>query len=116
MKNLLSTERMSLLSTERLITFRCRRSIVWPVDKATALEKGAEKERSRHVKPKLALGIGAGIGALLGAVLFDVLTLGAGALGGGIGAALGTFLGGALATILEANRAVLMNPTRRKDR
>jgi hypothetical protein len=41
------------------------------------------------VKPKLALGIGAGIGALLGAVLFDVLTLGPGALGGGIGAARG---------------------------
>jgi len=107
---------MSHLSTERLIIFRCRRSIVWPVDKATALEKAAEKERSRHVEPKLALGIGAGNGALLGAVLFDVLTLGPGALGGGIGAALGAFLGGALAAILEANRATLMNPARRKDR
>ncbi len=32
------------------------------------------------MEPKLALGIGAGIGALLGAVLFDVLTLGPGAL------------------------------------
>ena len=87
---------MSHLSTEWLITFQCRRCIVWPVDRATALEKGAEKERSRYVKPKLALGIGAGIGALLGAVLFDVLTLGPGALGGGIGAALGAFLGGRL--------------------
>lgn len=64
---------------------------------------------------KLAIAIGAAIGALLGGALFNILDLGPGALGSGIGAAFGVLLVAPVSRSRAHNRAARTNPARRRD-
>jgi hypothetical protein len=64
---------------------------------------------------KPAIAIGAGIGTLLGGALFNIVDLGPGALGSGIGAALGVFLVALVSHSRAHNGAARTNPARRRD-